>query len=198
MAHHMAQGTAAAQKKAAAVPYKPEFLDAHQMKSLEALSEAIVPGSTEARVAPFLDTLLAVEAPDDQQKFLGALGAFDMLAIEAHGKAWTALTAAEQDGLLQKASTTAPGLGRGGRFGFGGGARRYRQGDDRRSLQQPEAVDCRRVPLVGKGRAGAGLDGQRVLRGAARLHSSRRARLAADRRRGRQADAPQAFGSGDV
>jgi Gluconate 2-dehydrogenase subunit 3 len=119
--HHMATGTAAAQKKAATAPYTPEFLDAHQMKELESLSEAIVPGSTEAKVAPFLDTLLAVESQENRQNFLGALGAFDMLAIDEHGKAWTSLTAVEQDGLLQKASTTAPGMGRGGPFGRGGG-----------------------------------------------------------------------------
>ena len=52
--HHMAAGTtAAAQKKAAAAAYTPELLDAHQMKTLEVLAEAIVPGSTEAKVAPF-------------------------------------------------------------------------------------------------------------------------------------------------
>jgi hypothetical protein len=120
MAHHMASGAAAAQHKAVASGATAEFLDAHQMKSLEVLAEAIVPGSTEAKVAPFLDTLLAVESQDNQRDFLGALGAFDMLAIDAHGKSWTALTASEQDALLQKASTTAPG--KGGRGMFGGGA----------------------------------------------------------------------------
>ncbi len=119
--HHLAQGTAAAQKKAASAAHTPEFLDAHQMKTLESLSEAIVPGSTEARVTPFLDTLLAVESQDNQRDFLGAIGAFDMLAIETNGKPWTSLTAAEQDALLQKASTTAPGMGHGGFFGGGGG-----------------------------------------------------------------------------
>jgi len=108
--HHMAAGTtAAAQKKAAAAAYKPELLDAHQMKTLEVLAEAIVPGSTEAKVAPFLDTLLAVESAQNQKSFLSALGAFDMLAIEKNSKPWIALTAAEQDALLQTASTTTPG-----------------------------------------------------------------------------------------
>jgi len=58
--------------------------------------------------------LLAVESAENQRKFLSALGAFDMLAIEKHGKPWTSLTAAEQDGLLQIASTMAPGAGPGG------------------------------------------------------------------------------------
>ena len=108
--HHMAAGTtAAAQKKAAAAAYKPELLDAHQMKTLEVLAEAIVPGSTEAKVAPFLDTLVAVDSAENQRNFLGALGAFDMFAIDKYNKPWIALTPVEQDTLLQAASTTAPG-----------------------------------------------------------------------------------------
>ena len=108
--HHMAAGTtAAAQKKVAAAAYKPELLDAHQMKTLEVLAEAIVPGSTEAKVAPFLDTLVAVDSAENQRNFLGALGAFDMFAIDKFNKPWIALTPVEQDTLLQTASTTAPG-----------------------------------------------------------------------------------------
>lgn len=104
--HHVGTATAAAaQKKAAAAAYKPVFLDAHQLKTLAALSEAIVPGSTEAKVAPFLDTLLAVESAQNQKSFLSALGAFDMLAIEKNAKPWVALTAPDQDALLQTAST---------------------------------------------------------------------------------------------
>jgi gluconate 2-dehydrogenase subunit 3-like protein len=83
----------------------PVFLDAHQAKTLEALADAIVPGSTAANVAPFLDQLLAVESADNQRAFLGSLGAFDMAAIRDHGKAWLALSAAEQDALLRVAST---------------------------------------------------------------------------------------------
>jgi len=108
--HHMATGTAAAaQKKVAAAAYKPELLDAHQMKTLEVLAEAIVPGSTEAKVAPFLDTLVAVDSAENQRNFMSALGAFDMFAAEKYNKVWIALTPVEQDTLLQTASTTAPG-----------------------------------------------------------------------------------------
>jgi Gluconate 2-dehydrogenase subunit 3 len=110
MQHHVESGAAAAaQKKVATAAYKPELFDAHQMKTLEVLSEAIVPGSTEAKVAPFLDTLLAVESAENQRRFQSSLGAFDMLAIDKHEKPWTSLTAAEQDALLQIASTAAPG-----------------------------------------------------------------------------------------
>lgn len=105
-----------AQQKAAVAGYTPEFLDAHQLKTLEALAETIVPGSTPARVAPFLDQLLAVEAADNQRAFLGALGAFDMAAIAKHGKAWVAISAQEQDALLREASIADPKSAMGGHF----------------------------------------------------------------------------------
>ena len=107
--HHLASATGVeqAQKKAAAATYKPEFLDAHQLKTLEVLADAIVPGSTTAKVAPFLDQLIAVESAQNQRAFLGALGAFDMAAMQKHGKAWKLITAAEQDAFLQEASATA-------------------------------------------------------------------------------------------
>jgi hypothetical protein len=56
-----------AQERAAVEAYVPQFLDAHQLQTLDALSEAIVPGSTMARVAPFLDQLLAVESAANQR-----------------------------------------------------------------------------------------------------------------------------------
>jgi hypothetical protein len=107
MHHHLAHpdALAQAQQKAAVTASGSEFLDPHQMKTLEAIAEAIVPGSTGARVAPFLDQLLAVESASTQQAFLGSLGAFDMAAIARHGRPWIALAAPEQDGLLREAST---------------------------------------------------------------------------------------------
>lgn len=113
--HHLANGAAvAAAQEQAAAGAAAEFLDAHQMKTLEVLAEAIVPGSTEARVAQFLDLLIAVDGPDDQRKFLSTLGAFDMAAIEKHGKPWVALAPAEQQALLEHASTAASGARPGG------------------------------------------------------------------------------------
>ena len=94
-----------AQDKAAVAAYTPEFLDAHQAKTLEALAETIVPGSTAAKVAPFLDQLLAVESAANQRAFLGSLGAFDMAAVTRHGKPWIAIAPAEQDEILRDAST---------------------------------------------------------------------------------------------
>lgn len=96
-----------AQQKAAVTAYVPELLDPHQLKTLEVLAEAIVPGSTAAHVAPFLDQLLAVDSAASRQTFLGALGGFDMAAVERHGQPWIGITASEQNALLREASTAA-------------------------------------------------------------------------------------------
>jgi hypothetical protein len=105
---HLAHPEAVAltqRRAAAAAASKFEFFDTHQARTLEAIAEMIVPGSTPARVTPFLDQLLAVESPANQRDFLGALGAFDMAAIAKHGKVWTAISPQEQDGLMREAST---------------------------------------------------------------------------------------------
>lgn len=94
-----------AQQRAAVAAAKPVFLDDHQAKTVEVLAEAIVPGSTGAKVGPFIDQLLAVDSGPNQRAFLGALGAFDMIAINRHGKAWIGITPAQQDVLLREAST---------------------------------------------------------------------------------------------
>jgi hypothetical protein len=94
-----------AQQRAAVTASTPVFLDGHQAKTLDVLAEAIVPGSTGARVGPFLDQLLAVDSAANQRAFLGALGAFDMAAIKKHGQAWIGLTPPQQDALLGDAST---------------------------------------------------------------------------------------------
>jgi hypothetical protein len=107
MHQHLANPAALshAQQNAAVAVYSAQFLDAHQLKTLESLAEAIVPGSTAAKVAPFIDQLLAVESAANQRAFIGALGAFDMAAIKKYGKAWNTLAAGDQDALLREAST---------------------------------------------------------------------------------------------
>jgi Gluconate 2-dehydrogenase subunit 3 len=98
----------AADRKASAPGYKPQLLDAHLFGTLVVLSEAIVPGSTKAKVAEFIDALLAVELPATQRRFFNALGAMEGLAIAEHRKPWKSLTAGEQVALLTKASTAEP------------------------------------------------------------------------------------------
>jgi Gluconate 2-dehydrogenase subunit 3 len=94
-----------AQQRAAVTTSTPVFLDDHQAKTLEILADAIVPGSTGARVGPFIDQLVVVDSAANQRAFVGALGAFDMIAIDRHGKAWIGITPSQQDALLREAST---------------------------------------------------------------------------------------------
>jgi Gluconate 2-dehydrogenase subunit 3 len=94
-----------ADRRASAPGYKPQMLDKHLFETLTVLAEAIVPGSTKAKAAEFIDALLAVETPATQRRFFTALGAMEGLAIGEHRKPWKSLTAAEQTALLTKAST---------------------------------------------------------------------------------------------
>jgi len=69
-AHHTPSAAPEAPPAAPAAP----FLDPHQLETLASLAEAIVPGSTAAGVAPFVDRLLAEDTPQRQGAFLAALG----------------------------------------------------------------------------------------------------------------------------
>lgn len=51
------------------------FLTADQLAVLTSMAETIVPGSTKAASAPFIDRLLAVDTAENQERFLEALGA---------------------------------------------------------------------------------------------------------------------------
>ena len=98
----------AADARATAPAVQPEFLDAHQLETLASLSERIVPGSTLAKVAPFLDQLLAVDTPENQRAFLSALGWIDGEAVDRYGHPWTKLMEAQQTELLTRISITEP------------------------------------------------------------------------------------------
>jgi hypothetical protein len=80
------------------------FFDKHAFDTLAIIGEQIVPGSRAAKVPEFLDRLLAVESTDTQKRFVQAIGAFERLAREAHGKPWKSLTAPEATALLTKMS----------------------------------------------------------------------------------------------
>jgi hypothetical protein len=112
-----------ADAKAKTAAWKPAFLDAHQVETVTILAEQIVPGSTKAKSAQFIDALLSVDTEQRQRRFLQALGAFEGLAITHAQKPWKSLTEADRTALLTKASTTEPGSpnGRGGPGSGGGG-----------------------------------------------------------------------------
>jgi Gluconate 2-dehydrogenase subunit 3 len=96
---------AAADAKASAPGAKPEFLDQQQFDTLASLAEQIVPGSTKANVAGFVDQLLAVDTRESQRSFLNALGVFEGESIARYGHPWKALTGPQQVELLTAAST---------------------------------------------------------------------------------------------
>ena len=111
----------AADAKAKTTAWKPEFLDAHQVETVTILAEQIVPGSTKAKSAQFIDALLSVDTEQSQRRFLQALGAFEGMAIAHAQKPWKSLTEADRTTLLTKASTTEPGRPAGGPGGPGSG-----------------------------------------------------------------------------
>ena len=100
-----------------------------------------------------------MESPQTQRAFLGALGAFDMAAIAKHGKAWTAITATEQDGILREASTADAKSAMRGHF------------------QNLKDWIAGAYYSSETGMRELGWDGEHVLRGAARLHAPRRPRM---------------------
>ncbi len=114
----------AADAKAKTAAWKPAFLDAHQVETVTILAEQIVPGSTKAKSAQFIDALLSVDTEQRQRRFLQALGAFEGMAIAHAQKPWKSLTEADRTTLLTKASTAEAGSGPGGPGGAGGGGAR--------------------------------------------------------------------------
>ena len=162
----------AADAKAKTAAWKPAFLDAHQVETVTILAEQIVPGSTKAKSAQFIDALLSVDTEQRQRRFLQALGAFEGMAIAHAQKPWKSLTEADRTTLLTKASTAEPGVRRSGRtWRRASRFRRWRghaaggTGDhDSRSVRSPQGLDLRRVLLVRDGHARAGVDRQRLLR----------------------------------
>ena len=107
---HSAEPLAPPAPATAKPPAPPRFLSAHQLGTLDALAERIVPGSRAAGVSAFVDGQLALEGADRQQKFLAALSHFESLAIDGKGHPFLALDSAAQDAILEAASTMEAGV----------------------------------------------------------------------------------------
>ncbi|PYR89890.1 MAG: hypothetical protein DMF84_23030 [Acidobacteria bacterium] len=109
--HHLRDEAAVgvADRKSQAPEYTPEFLDAHQFETLQVLAERIVPGSSKAHSSAFIDQLLTVATPDEQRRFLQALGGFEQLAMTRARVAWKQLSEQQQNELLTVASTEKSG-----------------------------------------------------------------------------------------
>jgi len=108
MRQHLADHARVASAEARAAAGTPAFLDAHQLETLTSLAERVVPGSTTAKVAPFIDQLLAVDSRENQLRFVDALGAIDADALDRFRHPWKALSESQQAELLTAASTAEP------------------------------------------------------------------------------------------
>lgn len=97
------------------VKSKPLFLDPHQSATLEVAAERIVPGSTRAKVTPFIDLLLSVDTQENQKKFLASLSAFDAESLRRYRHPYKDLAEAEQNQILVAASMAHPATAKNGK-----------------------------------------------------------------------------------
>ncbi len=68
----------------AAADWKPAFFDEHQIQTLAAFGDLVVPGAKEALAHRFIDRILAVETHAVQQDFLNALASVDGLCRDRY------------------------------------------------------------------------------------------------------------------
>ncbi len=84
---------------------KLHFLNTPQFEALASLAEAIVPGSSEAKAAAFIDLLLSVEEKKHQMEFVSSLMALESVAGKKFGRKIAAISSAEKNELLTYASS---------------------------------------------------------------------------------------------
>ena len=84
---------------------KLRFLNTAQFEALASLAETIVPGSSEARAAAFIDLLLSVEEKKHQMEFVSSLIALETEAGKKFGRKIAAISSAEKNELLTYVSS---------------------------------------------------------------------------------------------
>lgn len=96
---------------AKSIERNPLVLDAHQAQTLVVLAEIMIPGSTRAEVAPFIDLLLSVDTVEHREQFIGSISAMDGEALRQFGVPFKTASAAQQIELLTAAAkpVAAPG-----------------------------------------------------------------------------------------
>jgi hypothetical protein len=105
----MADAPPAAESSAPIGESTPPVLDGHQNDTLVVLSELIVPGSTKAEVAPFIDLLLSVDTIENRQNFIASLSAMDGEALRRYDVPFKSLNNTQQIEILTFASKPEPG-----------------------------------------------------------------------------------------
>jgi hypothetical protein len=86
---------------------KLHFLNAEQFAALTVLAEAIVPGSTKAKVANFVDLLLSADKEKPQKEFVSSLDTINEESGKKYGKRFPVLSNKQQNELLTAASSAA-------------------------------------------------------------------------------------------
>jgi hypothetical protein len=95
--------------KKTAAESAPIFLDPHQKETLTTLAERIIPGSTKADAAGFVDLLLSEDTQENQKEFIASLSAMDGESLRRYGCPFKDLTEARQNEFLTIASTPTDG-----------------------------------------------------------------------------------------
>jgi Gluconate 2-dehydrogenase subunit 3 len=85
--------------------WQPEFLNSQQNEAVVALAEAIVPGSTQALVNRVVDRCLAVDTPENQQKFIASLNALEVESQKRYHRSIAGLSAAQNTEMLSACCT---------------------------------------------------------------------------------------------
>ncbi len=91
-------------------PYKAKYFNAQQVRTLEALSETIIPadehspGARAARVWEYMDDLVADSDPTAKSFWTQGLAAIDRMAELEHGKKFAECTPGQQIALLENIS----------------------------------------------------------------------------------------------
>ncbi len=88
---------------------KLEFLNQAQFAALESAAETILPGSTKAGVAPFIDLLLSVDSPKSQDEFVRSLAQVETESAKRFSKDVAHLSAEERIQLFAEMSSTSAG-----------------------------------------------------------------------------------------
>jgi hypothetical protein len=92
-------------------PYVPKFFNAEQMKTLDLLSEVIIPqdehspGASAARVCDYIDVITAESADHDAKAlWIDGLAAIDKAAESAYSRKFSDCTGEQQIALIEKIS----------------------------------------------------------------------------------------------
>lgn len=84
-----------------------KFLNAQQYASVVAISESMVPGSTKAKVAEFVDLLLDVDSKTNQTEFVESLGQIESESQKKFTKGFAALSESQKSELLTAMESSA-------------------------------------------------------------------------------------------